>query len=112
MTLSAPPPRAHGDAAPVGDPAPWHRRHRRLVGLAGAALALGMTVVWVAVVPDKAETTTGLQSWALRWGHPASWACLTGAGAAFAVDAPRRVRELLAWSALGTYAAFLLALTL
>lgn len=92
--------------------APWHRRHRRLVGVGSAVVAAGMTALWVAVVPDKAAETEGLQSWALRYGHPASWALLTGAALTFAADGPRRVREALAWSALAAYAVFVLALVL
>lgn len=90
----------------------WRERHRRTLGLAGAAAAAGMTALWIVVVPDKAAAAEGLQSSAIRWGHPASWACLTGVGLAFATDAPRVVRETLAWCALGSYAAFLLALVL
>lgn len=101
-----------GDRTEAPPRAPWHRRHRRVVGLASAAVALGMTALWVAVVPDRAATTTGLQSWAIRYGHPASWACLAAVGVAFAAAGPRWLRETLAWSALGAYVAFLLALLL
>lgn len=100
-----------GDAIPrAADPR--RQRRRRHVALGGAVLALGMAAVWVAVVPDKAEETTGLQSWAIRYGHPASWICLAGLGLAIAGGAPRRVRDLLAWTALGSYGAFLLGLAL
>lgn len=93
-------------------PLPWHQRHRRTLGLPGAAVAAGMTILWVAVVPDKADATHGIQSLAIRWGHPASWAFLTGVGLSVAAGAPKSVREALAWSALGSYAAFLVALML
>lgn len=87
-------------------------RHHRTLGLAGAVAAVGMTAVWTVVVPDKADATTGLQSLVIRWGHPACWALLAGVGLSVALDAPRRVRDPLAWSALGSYGAFLLALAL
>lgn len=79
---------------------------RRALALAGAAAAAGMTVVWCVVVPDKADETTGLQSMAIRWGHPATWALLTAFGVLVAVDAPKPLRDAVAWASLGCYAAF------
>lgn len=99
-------------ADPVAPTAPWHRRHRHALGLAGAAVAAGMTVVWTVVVPDKADTTSGLQSLAIRWGHPLTWAFLCGLGLAYAAGTPRSVRDPLAWAALASYAVFLAALSL
>ncbi|GGK67641.1 hypothetical protein [Ornithinimicrobium pekingense] len=93
-------------------PPRWHERHARALGIAGAAAAAGMTALWLVVVPERAAVTGGLQSWALRWGHPASWACLTGVGLTVATGAPRRWRDVLAWAALGCYAVFLVALVL
>lgn len=90
----------------------WARDHRRTVGLLGAVAAAGMTALWVVVVPDRAAETSGPRSWAITWGHPASWACLAAAGVAVALDAPRRATTTLAWTALACYAAFLLALLL
>lgn len=111
MTTSPQGPAPAGGAA--ADPSvPWYLRHRRAVGLAGAVLAAVLTVVWVVVVPDKAEETTGLQSWAVRLGHPLTWALLTVFGLGFAAGAPRRVLDVLAWAALGCYAVFLLATVL
>lgn len=100
-----------GTPAGPGRPA-WHHRHRRLLGLVGAAVAAGTAALWVVVVPDRAETTEGLQSLAIRFGHPISWALLSALGLAVAAGAPRRVRDALAWSALAAYLAFLLALLL
>jgi hypothetical protein len=97
------------DSSPTGRPA-WHLRHRRLVGLAGAVTAAGMAALWIVVVPDKAAESDGLQSLTIRLGHPLSWALLSSLGLAVAADAPRRVREAMAWSGLAAYAAFLLAL--
>ncbi|GAA5161263.1 hypothetical protein [Ornithinimicrobium tianjinense] len=90
----------------------WAAGRSRVLGAAGAVAALGMSTLWTVVVPDKADTTAGLQSLAIRWGHPVCWALLAGVGLAVALDAPRRVRDPLAWAALGSYAAFLLALAL
>lgn len=92
------------------DRPPWHVRHRRLLGLGGAAVAAGMTALWLVVVPDKAATTEGVQSLAIRVGHPLSWALLSALGLSVAAGAPRRVRDALAWSALAAYAGFLVAL--
>ena len=113
--MASPTPGPDGDAADLVAPGralPWHRRHQRVLGVAGALLAAGMTVLWLVVVPEGAGSTPGLRSWVLRLGHPAAWACLTGVGIAVAADAPRPLREGLAWAALASYAAFVLALVL
>lgn len=107
---AAPAAASAGTATP--GPRTWGRRHRRALGLAGAVAAAGMSALWVAVVPDKADSTTGLQSLAIRLGHPASWALLSALGLAVAAGAPKLVRDALAWSALAAYLAFLLALLL
>lgn len=98
-------------SAGPGRPA-WHHRHRRLVGFGGAAVAAGLSALWVVVVPDKAGASEGLQSLTIRFGHPLSWALLSVLGLAVAAGAPRRVRDALAWSALAAYLAFLVALVL
>lgn len=85
---------------------------RRTLALAGAVVAAGLSALWVAVVPDRADTTTGLQASAIRWGHPGAWALLAALGLAVAADAPTRLRDVLAWSALACYAAFVVALLL
>lgn len=91
---------------------PWHRRHRRLLGIALAVLATGMTVLWLVVTPEKVEVTEGVRSLAIGYGHPASWACLAALGLALALGAPRALRKVFAWSALVCCAAFLVALAL
>jgi hypothetical protein len=92
--------------------AAWARRHRRALALTGAAVALCLTVVWLVVVPGKAESTTGLQEAAIRWGHPASWALLALLGALVAADAPERARSAVGLAAAACYAAFLAGLLL
>lgn len=85
---------------------------RRTLALAGALVAAGMTVLWLVVVPDRADTTSGLQSLAIRYGHPLSWALLTGLALSHAADAPKALRDGLGWGALASYAVFLAALAL
>lgn len=80
--------------------------------MAAAAAAAGLTALWCVVVPDKAETTQGLQSFLIRWGHPASWACLTALALLVVADAPPRPRTVAGTAALATYVAFLAALLL
>ena len=93
---------------------PGASRHRsarrRVLGLAGAAAAAGLTALWCVVVPEKAEATQGLQSFLIRWGHPASWACLAGLGLLVAFDASSRVRGAVAAASLVAYASFMAAL--
>ena len=85
---------------------------RRTLALAGSVVAAGLSALWVVVVPDKADATSGLQALAIRWGHPASWALLATLGVAVAADAPVRLRAVLGWSALACYAGFVVALLL
>lgn len=85
---------------------------RQVLGLVGSCAAAGMTVVWVAVVPDKADTTDGLQSLLIRWGHPATWAALAALGLLVALDASPSARKVAGAVSLGAYAAFLAALVL
>lgn len=92
-----------------GRPATWARRHRRRIGLLGAAGALALTAVWLVVVPDKADDVGGLQAALIRWGHPACWLLLAVVGLLVAVDGPARARTACAYAALGCYAAFLVA---
>lgn len=85
---------------------------RRTLALAGALVAAGLTVLWLVVVPDRADTTSGLQSLAIRYGHPLSWALLTGLALSHTADAPKALRDGLGWAALASYAVFLAALAL
>ena len=92
--------------------ATWMARNRMPLGLAAAAVALALAVLWCFVVPDKAATTEGLHSAAIRWAHPLCWALLAGAALSHAVAAPTKLRDGLLWSALASYAVFLGALFL
>ena len=84
-------------------------RHRVAVGLAAAALATGMAVLWFVVVPDGAATATGWRGVALRYGHGACWALLALTALLYAVRVPRRLPTVTAYAALAAYAAFLVA---
>src|SRR5690606_28699617 len=79
------------DDHPADRGAPMTTAGRRTLALAGSVVAAGLSALWVVVVPDKAEATTGLQALAIRWGHPGSWALLAVLGAAVAADAPVRL---------------------
>lgn len=109
MTIPAAP---APDVAAADPAAPWYLRHRRAVSLTGAAVTAALTEVWVVVVPDKTDGTTGLQSWAVRLAHPLTWALLTAFRVSFATGAPKRMLNVLAWTALGCYAVSLLVTTL
>ena len=84
-------------------------RYRRVLGIAGAATSAGMTVLWIVVVPEKADATGNVQEFAIRWAHPACWALLTTVGILVASDAPKRVRNPFAYAAAACYAAFVAA---
>lgn len=86
-------------------------RRQRILGLAGAAVAAILTVVWLVVVPEKADEVGGVQAALIRYGHPACWALLAGAGVAYAAGRPHTSR-LLGYAALACYVAFLLAFVL
>lgn len=87
-------------------------RHRVTVGLGAAVVALGMAALWIVVVPAKASTTAGLQSLAIRWGHPACWGLLALTGILFAAGVDRRLVSATGWAALACYASFLVATVL
>lgn len=82
-----------------------------MLGLVGALVAGALTVVWLVVVPEKADQTSGVQAAVIRYGHPACWALLAGAGLAYAAGRPHTSR-LLGYAALACYAAFVLAFVL
>lgn len=90
----------------------WARRHRRALGLVGAAVAAGMAVLWTFVVPERADEATGVREVAIRAGHPAAWALLAVFGMLVALGAPERARSVVAWAALAAYGAFVAALLL
>lgn len=92
--------------------AAWIERHRRPLGLAAIAIALGLAVLWLVVVPEQSETSTGLAGWLLRFGHSLCWLLLAATAALWTARAPRRAIDLTAWAALAAYAGFLLALWL
>jgi len=90
----------------------WVARHRVALGLAGAVAAGGMAVLWSVVVPERAETTAGWRSAAIRYGHPATWALLSLLGVLVAAGAPRRLRSVVGAMSIASYAAFLAAMVL
>lgn len=85
-------------------------RHRRPALLVAAAGATAMTVLWFRVLPGAVDEAQGWQEVALRQGHGTCWALLALSLVVAAADGPPRLRSGLAWTALGTYAAFVLAL--
>lgn len=87
-------------------------RHRRALAVTGAVVATGMAVLWTIVVPERAEATSGVQSAAIRWAHPATWALLATLAVLTAAGAPRWLRSVVGWASLACYAIFLLALNL
>ncbi|MGA8047982.1 MAG: hypothetical protein WCA30_17110 [Dermatophilaceae bacterium] len=95
----------------AGAAAPRPTRRQGTIGLVGAAAAAALTVVWLVVVPEKADEVGGVQAALIRYGHPACWALLAGAGVAYATGRPHTSR-VLGYAALACYAAFILAFVL
>ncbi|CCW14152.1 hypothetical protein QLG13_16745 [Rhodococcus aetherivorans] len=97
----------------TGDPGVGLRgmivRHRVAFGLLLTLASSAFAVLWLFVVPARADETTGVQSAAIRHAHPACWMLLAAASALFATRAPRRAVDAVAWSALVAYAVFVVA---
>lgn len=87
-------------------------RHRRAALLLSAAGASAMSVLWFRVLPGAVDDADGWREIALRHGHGTCWALLALSLVVGAADGPPRLRTALAWSALGAYGAFVLALVL
>ena len=88
----------------------WMRRNSRPLGAVGAVIATGMSALWVVVVPDKADTVSGVHEMAIRWGHPVCWALLAIVGILVAVAAPKRIRDVVALLAAASYATFVVGM--
>ena len=86
-------------------------RRQRTLGLVGALVAGALTVVWLVVVPEKPDASSGVQAALVRYGHSACWALLAGAGLAYAAGRAHTSR-VLGYAALACYAAFVLAFVL
>ncbi|UTT63372.1 hypothetical protein [Microcella humidisoli] len=93
-------------------PAPRPRfveRHRTALAVGGLVVSLGLAVLWLFVVPERAASTTGVQSWLIRFGHSICWALLATTAALVLARATKRAIDVTAWAALAAYAAFLAA---
>lgn len=88
----------------------WWAAHRRPSLAAGASLAAAMSVLWFRVLPDAVDDATGWAWLALSLGHGVCWALLAASMVIGVANGPRRLRSGLAWAALASYAAFVLAL--
>ncbi len=82
-------------------------RYRTPLAIGGLILSLGLAVLWLFVVPERAEATTGVQSWLIRYAHSICWALLATTAVLVLARAPKRAIDLTAWAALAAYAAFL-----
>lgn len=83
-------------------------KQRRLVGIAGAVAATALAGLWLVVVPERAAEASGLRELTIRYGHSLCWGLLALAAILHSVRAPRRYVEVVAWSGLTAYVAFLL----
>ncbi len=91
-------------------PSPARRffaRHRTPLAVGGLVVSLGLAALWLVVVPERAESTSGAQSWLIRYGHSICWVLLATTAALVLARAPKRAIDLTAWAALAAYVAFL-----
>ena len=84
--------------------------HRPIVGVAGAALALGVATLYYFVVPEEAERATGVVRFALLYAHSLCWLLLATASTLWALNRPAKLTTILCYAALTTYGIFLAAL--
>ena len=56
-------------------------QYRGLVGVTAAIIAAGLALLWLFVVPAKADEVTGVQLVVVRYGHSVCWAFLAAATA-------------------------------
>lgn len=88
-------------------PRSFFARHRTTLAAGGLVVSLALAVLWLFVVPDRAESTSGVQQWLIRFGHSICWALLAVTAALVLAKAPKRVVDVTAWAALAAYAGFL-----
>lgn len=84
-------------------------RHRTLLAATGLAVSVGLALLWLVVVPERANETTGVQSWLIRYAHSLCWALLAMVAVLVLARAPQRAIDTAAWSALAAYVAFVAA---
>ncbi len=84
-------------------------RHRTALAVGGLIVSVGLAVLWLFVVPERAATTEGLQQWVIRFGHSVCWALLAATALLVLLRAPKRLVDTTAWTALAAYLAFLAA---
>lgn len=82
--------------------------HRKVLGLIAAVIALGVAALYLVIVPEQSENTTGFVKLVLLYGHSLCWLLLAGAFATWALNGPRRIYATLAYSALAVYGIFML----
>lgn len=87
-------------------------RHRLIVGMLAAVVALGVAILYFFIVPNEAAATTGVARAILLYGHSVCWGLLMAAGVSWALDGPRRLTAGLAYGALAVYAAFMATVVL
>ena len=82
-------------------------RHRTALAAGGLVVSVGLALLWLFVVPERAESTSGLQQWLIRFGHSICWALLAVTAGLVLLKAPKRAVDVTAWAALAAYVGFL-----
>lgn len=83
--------------------------HRKVVGIVSVIGALAIATLYLFVVPEQAESATGLERLIIEYAHSLVWVLLAAALALWTYSRSPKARSILAYSALALYAVFLFA---
>ncbi|QOR69590.1 hypothetical protein IM660_12985 [Ruania alkalisoli] len=98
------------ESAEVAEPPlqAFAHRHRRVLGLIVAVVALALAVAYVVIAPPQSDAGP-LQAGIVRWSVPGCWALIAAAGACWAFDVAEKVRNAFAYAALACWIVYLAA---
>ena len=84
--------------------------HRTAIGSLVGVVCLGLSVLWLVVVPSEADGADGPERWILEYGHSVVWLLLGLTVVLVALRAPARLWRASAVAAGVAYAGFVATL--